>query len=156
MYVTYSEGFRPGGVNRRGTFPPYNADFLKNYEIGWKTSWTNNRLRFNGAMFRQDWEDFQFSYLGAERPHRSQNAGGARVKGIEADLNWAVTGAAALRSRVDRASRSKLTENYCGASTLNGNRRRICAIRWPRGTRCRSPRRSRRTSPRATPSRCRV
>ena len=37
FYATWSEGFRPGGVNRRGTFPPYKADFLTNYEIGWKT-----------------------------------------------------------------------------------------------------------------------
>src|SRR5262249_12675593 len=38
-YVTYSEGFRPPGINRTGGLPPYKADFLKNYEIGWKTSW---------------------------------------------------------------------------------------------------------------------
>ena len=34
VYATYSEGFRPGGVNRRGTFPPYEADYLTNYEAG--------------------------------------------------------------------------------------------------------------------------
>ncbi len=38
MYATYSKGFRPGGINRVGDLPPYGADFLKNYEIGWKTS----------------------------------------------------------------------------------------------------------------------
>ena len=38
FYATWSEGFRPGGMNRRGTFPPYKADFLTNYEIGWKTT----------------------------------------------------------------------------------------------------------------------
>src|SRR5438105_14190243 len=39
VYATYSKGFRPGGVNRtaQAGIPPYSADFLKNYEIGWKT-----------------------------------------------------------------------------------------------------------------------
>src|SRR5262245_10844334 len=64
VYATVSKGFRPGGVNRRGTFPPYSADFLNNYEVGWKTTWAGNRLRFNGAVFVDDWDNFQFSYLG--------------------------------------------------------------------------------------------
>ena len=94
--MTYSKGFRPGGVNRRGTFPPYNSDFLKNYELGWKTSWINNRLRFNGALFWEDWDDFQFSYLGVNGLTNVTNAGGARIKGIEADRQLGrVPGAAA-------------------------------------------------------------
>ena len=63
-YATFSEGFRPGGVNRTGDLPPYKADFLTNYEVGWKTSWLANSVRFNGAVFVEDWEDFQFSFLG--------------------------------------------------------------------------------------------
>ena len=43
FYATWSEGFRPGGINRRGTLPPYMSDFLTNYEIGWKTDWPDNR-----------------------------------------------------------------------------------------------------------------
>ena len=29
VYPTYSEGFRPGGVNRSSDFPPYKADYLR-------------------------------------------------------------------------------------------------------------------------------
>ena len=72
VYATYSEGFRPGGINRRGTLPPYEADWLTNYELGWKTTWFDNRLRFNGAVFIQKWDDFQFSLLGAQRPDGDQ------------------------------------------------------------------------------------
>ena len=39
LYATYSTGFRPGGVNRVGSLPPYQSDSLTNYEIGWKTRW---------------------------------------------------------------------------------------------------------------------
>src|ERR1700730_7666588 len=57
MYATYSTGFRPGGVNRvyspalHALFPPYKADVLTNYELGWKTQWDNHRLRSNGGLF---------------------------------------------------------------------------------------------------------
>jgi iron complex outermembrane recepter protein len=90
-YVTYSEGFRPGGVNRRGTFPPYTSDYLKNYELGWKTSWAGNRVRFNGALFSEKWDDFQFSFLGENGLTNVTNAGRAEINGIEMDLGWAVT-----------------------------------------------------------------
>ena len=90
-YVTYSEGFRPGGVNRVGILPPYKADFLKNYEVGWKTDWFDRRVRFNGAIFREDWNDFQFSFLGPNSVTQIANAGKARIKGIETDLMFAAT-----------------------------------------------------------------
>jgi iron complex outermembrane recepter protein len=92
LYWTYSEGFRPGGVNRRGTFPPYKSDILTNYEFGWKTSWLGNRLRFNGAVYHEVWDDFQFSFLGENGLTNVANAeGGAALSGIEMDLQWAVT-----------------------------------------------------------------
>ncbi|HVY82394.1 MAG TPA: TonB-dependent receptor [Steroidobacteraceae bacterium] len=111
-YATFSKGFRPGGVNRRGTFPPYKSDFLKNYEIGWKTSWINNRLRFNGALFWEDWDNFQFSYLGENGLTNVTNAGGARIKGIEADLNWAVNANLQLGVSLTRLD-PQLTQDFC-------------------------------------------
>jgi len=113
IYATYSEGFRPGGINRRGTIPPFQADFLKNYEIGWKTSWFNNRLRFNGAVFRLDWEDIQFSYLGQSGLTEIKNANDARIKGVEADINWIVTTGLTLSGGLSFLD-PELTENYCG------------------------------------------
>ena len=38
FYATWSKGFRPGGINRRGDIGPYNADYLYNIELGWKTT----------------------------------------------------------------------------------------------------------------------
>ena len=37
VYATYSQGFRPGGINRRSTLAPYSSDYVYNYEAGWKT-----------------------------------------------------------------------------------------------------------------------
>ncbi|MEJ1961899.1 MAG: TonB-dependent receptor [Gammaproteobacteria bacterium] len=119
VYATYSKGFRPGGINRVGDLPPYGADFLKNYEIGWKTTWAGNRLRFNGAVFREDWQDFQFAFLGAFSLTRIANAGAARVKGFESELSWAVNGALTISGGLTLLE-PEITENYCGAIDENG------------------------------------
>ena len=71
--------------------PPYSSDFLTNYEFGWKTTTEDNRLRFNGAIFWEEWEDFQFSFPGANGLTQIQNAGSATIKGIESDIGWAVS-----------------------------------------------------------------
>lgn len=112
MYVTFSKGFRPGGVNRRGTFPPYDADYLKNYEIGWKTSWLDNRIRFNGAVFQLDWDDFQFSFLGLNGLTNITNAGGARIRGIESDIDFAATDRLLLSAGVSFLD-AELSEDFC-------------------------------------------
>jgi outer membrane receptor protein involved in Fe transport len=118
VYATYSEGFRPGGVNRRGTLPPYKADFLKNYEVGWKTTW-GNRLRFNGAIFQEDWNDFQFAFLGQNSLTQIANAGAARTRGIETELNWAATAGLTL-SLGAAYIEAELTQPYCGTLTASG------------------------------------
>ena len=79
VYATYSKGYRPGGVNRNGDLGPYDADYLTNYELGWKTSWMDNRLRVNGALFYEQWDNFQLSFLGQNSLTIIQNAGNADV-----------------------------------------------------------------------------
>lgn len=120
MYVTYSEGFRPGGVNRRGTFPPYKADYLKNYEVGWKTSWFDNRVRFNGALFVLDWDDFQFSFTGENGLTNITNAGGARIKGFETDVDFAVTEQLLISGGLTWLD-AELTQDFCEILDAAGN-----------------------------------
>ena len=64
---------------------------LTNYEFGWKTTWLDNRLSFNGSVFRQDWEDFQFSILGANGLTEIKNANQAQIDGLEMDVNFAAS-----------------------------------------------------------------
>ncbi len=91
VYATYSKGFRPGGVNRIGGNVPYAADYLINYEAGWKTQWLGNTLRWNGAFFWEDWKSLQFSFLGANSVTEIANGGEAHIKGIENSLEWLAT-----------------------------------------------------------------
>ncbi|MEO7602573.1 MAG: TonB-dependent receptor [Sphingomicrobium sp.] len=85
FYATWSRGFRPGGINRRGTLPPYKPDFLTNYEVGTKYSFGRGS-HFNITAYREDWSDIQLSFLGENGLTEIRNAGDARIWGVEADL----------------------------------------------------------------------
>lgn len=105
VYFTYSEGYRPGGWNRGGglasvnpSFPTvqtvYGTDDVKNYEIGWKTSWMNNRVRFNGNAYFIDWTDIQVKRFDPQNVSILtfiENAADAEILGLEANLSWLVT-----------------------------------------------------------------
>ena len=90
LYATYSNGFRPGGINRNPVRPPYGPDQLDNYEVGWKTGWAAGRVRWNGAIFFEEWDDAQFGVAGPNNITEIVNAGRAEVTGIETDVQWAV------------------------------------------------------------------
>jgi outer membrane receptor protein involved in Fe transport len=116
VYFTYSTGFRPGGVNRRTDIPgvgPYNSDSLDNYEVGWKTSWDDNRLRLNGDLFWENWNQFQFPFLDPNSVTIIQNIGQATSKGAEAEVSWlpidnlTLSGSAAY-------TEATLSTDYCG------------------------------------------
>jgi len=113
VYVTYAKGFRPGGINRVGSLPPYKADYLSSYELGWKTSWMNNRLRFNGAFYTEKWSDFQFAFLGPNSVTQVANAGDARVNGLETQVDWAVSNGLTLSSGLAYTD-AKLIKDYSG------------------------------------------
>jgi outer membrane receptor protein involved in Fe transport len=115
VYATYSKGFRPGGVNRSGDFGPYAADFLTNYEIGWKTSWFDHTLRWNGAAFLEDWNNFQFSFLGPNSLTIIENGGNARIKGIENEIEYAPTRALSLSTGFTFLD-TRLLQNICGTA----------------------------------------
>ena len=87
LYGTVSKGFRPGGINRRADVAPYAPDYLINFELGWKTTLAPG-LRFNGAVYQQEWKDFQFSFLGANSFTEIHNGPDARIKGVEMDLTY--------------------------------------------------------------------
>jgi len=125
IYATYSTGFRPGGVNRRGTLPPYLADELINYEVGAKTEWFDGALVANAAVFLQDWSDFQFPILGQNGLTEIQNAAQAQITGLEGDFSWrpmdglSINGAASFIN-------AELTEQFCGVADPNGQPATVC------------------------------
>jgi len=104
LYYTFSQGFRPGGFNQNGgsdhAFTPalvpqyiipksYSSDRLTNNEIGWKTEFFDHRLEWNGAVYRENWDDVQvaFFYPGAVgNIFFNTNGQNFLVKGLESSL----------------------------------------------------------------------
>ena len=88
-YASVSRGFKSGGFDQRrqalGQDGEFDEEIATNYELGWKTSWGNRRLQFNGSLFRVDYEDFQSqSFDGASV--RVTNAGDLLSYGAELEL----------------------------------------------------------------------
>ncbi len=99
FYATYSEGFRPGLLNRPGgaagpngfTVPfALDTDDVNNYEIGWKTLLLNGDLRFNGNAFFVEIENLQTTIFDPSITNLffSDNAANAEVMGVEGDVTW--------------------------------------------------------------------
>ncbi len=112
IYATVANGYRPGGVNRNGALPPYAADELTSYELGWKTSLFEKKVRFNGAVYYEDWNNFQYSFLGANSLTIIANAGQAKIIGLESDLTWVVNPHFTLSGAM-AATSAELSKDYC-------------------------------------------
>jgi iron complex outermembrane recepter protein len=101
MYFTWSEGFRPGLLNRPGgrtngagtyTVPfALDTDDVTNLELGWKADLLDYTLRFNGSIFFIDVENLQTTIFDPSIVNLffSDNAADAEVKGIEGNFIWA-------------------------------------------------------------------
>ena len=102
FYATYSEGFRPGLLNRPGGITPaslpnyttpyaIDTDEVKNYELGWKLDLFDQQLRFNGNAFFVEIEGLQTTIFDPEITNLffSDNAANAEIRGMEGDLTYA-------------------------------------------------------------------
>jgi iron complex outermembrane receptor protein len=59
-YVTASTAYRPGGFNTfNAESPRFGAEHLRNYELGLKSRFLENRVQFNGALFQMDYKGYQ-------------------------------------------------------------------------------------------------
>ncbi|MDP9422000.1 MAG: TonB-dependent receptor [Pseudomonadota bacterium] len=118
IYLSYSRGFKGGGFDPRGlttatprsnpAVPPtaediydfmaFDPETVDSYELGWKGSLFDKRLRMAVALFRANYKDVQVpgsaggvtaggvpTFVGI-----TTNAGKARFQGVEVEANWAI------------------------------------------------------------------
>jgi iron complex outermembrane receptor protein len=96
-YFTYSAGYRSGGFNGRvdsveTASTPYDQETMDNFEIGYKSQWLDNRLRFNAAIFYMTYDDKQeeiqlaSATSGTGQKTVAVNAADATVSGLEMEL----------------------------------------------------------------------
>ena len=91
LYITRSEGYRPGGANRTSQLgATYDADFLTSTEFGFKSISMDGRLRLNGAMYQMDWDDIQLGWFDSSISLLGlvDNIGKANSNGFELDAKY--------------------------------------------------------------------
>lgn len=103
VYASYSRGKKPGGylnvqvVTGNVDFVRYNPETIDNYELGFKSSWMDNRVRLNGAYFHANDRGRVASVLVPDptSPQGSStqvtNLGEAKIDGAELEVNAAIT-----------------------------------------------------------------
>jgi outer membrane receptor protein involved in Fe transport len=129
VYATWSEGYRPGGINRNPFAGDYIRDILTNYEIGWKTRFADNRVQLNGAVFLENWDDIQVSFQGGNGITQVANGGEAEVQGVEVQMDWLPTDQLRLGLNLAYYD-SELKKDYCDLDGA-GN---CINVKAPKGT----------------------
>jgi outer membrane receptor protein involved in Fe transport len=115
VYYTFSQGFRPGGFNQNGNAPhvpgpdgvdqyliprSYASDKLTNNEIGWKTEFFDHRLQWNGAIYRENWNNVQIEFFDPGligNLYVNNNGQNFVIKGIETSVIGRVAGGLTLQ-----------------------------------------------------------
>jgi outer membrane receptor protein involved in Fe transport len=112
LYATWSEGYRPGGVQRDPFAGEFVSDFLTNYELGWKARFAGDRLQINGAVFLDTWDDIQIAFQGDNGITQVDNGPSAEVQGVEVQFEWLATDSFRLGAALSYYD-SKLKDDYC-------------------------------------------
>jgi iron complex outermembrane receptor protein len=97
IYASYSKGFKSGGWTSRLTFPEsvaptFDEETATSYEVGLKSEFLERRLQVNFAGFLTNYDGIQLSIQRGVSP-TFENAGRARIKGLELETQAVVTDA---------------------------------------------------------------
>lgn len=129
IYTSVNRGFKSGGFPSAISFTipqlqPFESEKLTAYELGFKSTLANGRVRFNLMGYYYDWEDFQAA-TAVDRidPVSGQgvrvvvltNAGDAELSGSEAELSWRVTDQVTVMAGANYMFRRKIVSgNFAG------------------------------------------
>lgn len=97
LYASYTEGYKAGGFNSAGEIfaPPFDPEEVANYELGMKSSWLDNTLRVNTALFSYTYDNLQsLAFIDAACLPDSTvgtylfETSDVEGKGFELNVNW--------------------------------------------------------------------
>ena len=103
-YLSWGKGFKAGGwTTRLSAVVPqadvaqtqYSPEYTKTWELGLKSDWFQRRLQANAAVFYTDYDGIQLNIQRGISPVYT-NAGNAKIKGAELDLQSIVGGGLSL------------------------------------------------------------
>lgn len=117
-YASVTTGFKSGGFNGRGTtyatVTPVDAETLRAYEVGVKSTLWDNRLRLNADYYRLDYDGIQLTAVNSDGVFVMTNATGALIQGFEVEAQAQLTS----KLRVD-ASIGTIDGEYKDYAAIN-------------------------------------
>lgn len=90
LYAKFATGYKAGGFNSNGSAAsvPYDSEAVKSYELGSKNQFWDQKIKFNAALFYQDYTNYQASQSSDALSSGNGvfNVGSATIKGLETEL----------------------------------------------------------------------
>ena len=97
-YTSWAKGFKQGGWTTRlsavitdPSFARFSPEYSETYELGLKSEMFNHHLLANAAAYYTNYDGIQLNIQQGISPVYT-NAGNAKIKGAELELQWAVGG----------------------------------------------------------------
>jgi outer membrane receptor protein involved in Fe transport len=138
VYVTASEGYRPGGPNNpapaalcgsevaglglsQSQLNKYNPDTLWNYELGFKSAWLDRRLLIDASVYHIDWDHVQQQIVLGCGYNITANFGKAVSQGAELEMKFLPINAVTLSAGFSYND-AHLKNDVPGTSAKDGDR----------------------------------
>ena len=123
-YASVTRGYRPGGLNPTADqtgLLEYEEETSWNYELGLKTSWLDNRLTANLALFTNQVSDYQLLLRGFDAVSSDIINADAQISGVEFELRATpldgldlTAGFGYVDARFDNATNPFTNKNFDG------------------------------------------
>jgi iron complex outermembrane recepter protein len=128
IYGSVSTGFRSGGFNadlatEPGQFNSLDPEEITAYEVGFKSTFNDNRMRLNAALF---YYDFQDGFINVDNPQSpvpfTINAAGLDVVGLELDFQWLIAESWRLNAGLGLLDAEISSDLLSDGESIDGNR----------------------------------
>jgi iron complex outermembrane recepter protein len=100
-YLSWGKGFKAGGwttrlsANDTAQAAQFSPEYTKTWELGMKSEWLDHHLKANAALYYTDYDGIQLDIQQGISPVYT-NAGNAKIKGAELELQGVVGGGLSL------------------------------------------------------------
>jgi len=93
IYASYTEGYKAGGFNSTDAAKSIDQEDVSNVEVGLKSTFLDDTVRFNASAFNYDYDNFQIRMLVDEGgiPQLSTINADVTGQGFEMEASWLAT-----------------------------------------------------------------
>ena len=121
FYASYATGYKSGGFDGQSfDLLSFNPETIENFELGLKGDFLDNRLRLEGAIFRQELTDLQQSVTlippGSSVAKPSVITGNQDIEGIELTLSYRLLDSLRISANTTVRDNESLFEEYIDAA----------------------------------------